>query len=42
MVDSILRERDSSARELIEEDIMPTEDVKLDNRFTMNLKSKDR
>ena len=31
MVDSALRERDPSTRELIEEDIMPTQDVKLDD-----------
>ncbi len=31
MVDSILQERDPSARELIEEDAMSTQDVKLDN-----------
>jgi hypothetical protein len=31
MVDSILQARDPSARELIEEDAMPTQDIKLDS-----------
>ena len=31
MVDSVLQERDPSTRELIEEDIMPTQDAKLDD-----------
>jgi hypothetical protein len=36
IVDSVLQERDPSTRELIEEDILPTQDVKLDDITQVN------
>ena len=39
MVDSALQERDPSTRELVEEDIMPTQDVKLDDITQVNKES---
>jgi hypothetical protein len=42
MVDSVLQERDPSTRELIEEDIMPTQDVKLDDITQVNKESEKR
>lgn len=43
MVDSVLQERDPSARELIEEDvIIPTQDVKFDDIIYVNKEYENR
>jgi hypothetical protein len=42
MVDSALQERDPSTRELIEDDIMPTHDVKLDDNTQVYKESEKR
>jgi hypothetical protein len=42
MVDSVLQERDPSTRELIEEDILPTQDVKLDDDITQVYQESDK
>ena len=42
MVDSVLQKRDPSARELIEEDVIPTQDVKFDDITYVNKEFENR